>query len=333
MKPRLFYFGVLAGLLLGFGSRAVPAAASPGAEPAAVVAVKKEARVAGDRICLKDVAELKGEPPQALGELELGHSPWPGRTRRVSRELIEMRCASGGFKLSELRIKGADVCIVRRAVQKVSSEEVLDAARSYVREQLPQDEGAIEMAVLNSIEPVSVPDGGEKLKLRAGHSGNGKLTGRVTVSVSIVRGGKEVTSVPVRLRVSLYRRAAVAAESIGISEPVTAAKVRWARRDVGDSSSSCIVTKDQLGDKLAARSISPGQVITRNMLKGRKSPVCVKPRQRVKLIVETDVLRVVTEGRALSQGRKGETITVENTKTGRKVSGTITGKRKVNVHM
>ncbi len=328
MKSISLHVAALLALAVGFGSPAVTAA-----ESNAVVKLKKEIRIKGDRIHLEDVADLSGPTPDGLAQLELGHAPWPGHARRVSPELIGMRSVTAGLDPSRLRIEGADICIVRRAVQKVSSEDIVGAARSYLRKQLPEKDCRVEMTLLNRVEPVSVAEGDGKLELRAAHSGNGMLTGRVTVTVSILRSEKEIRSVPVRFRVSLYRKTAVAAEDIAISEPVTAARVTWKRRAVSGSSGTCITSKDQLRDRLAARPISPGQVITKNMLKEQKSPICVKPQQHVQLVVETDVLRVTTEGKALAQGRKGETITAVNLKTGRKVSGTITGKGKVNVHM
>jgi flagella basal body P-ring formation protein FlgA len=69
------------------------------------------------------------------------------------------------------------------------------------------------------------------------------------------------------------------------------------------------------------------------MFKRKAMPVCVEPQQRVRLFVQTDVLRIITAGRALERGRKGQIVRSVNLRTGREVSGIVTGKGSIHVEM
>lgn len=295
--------------------------------------LEKRARVSGDRIRLKDVVKPTEALPETIENTELGHTPWPGHARKITPQLIGLRLATAGFDTEIFEFGGAEVCLVRLDVHRVGAEDIVGEARSYLKTQLADEDGELVLEQLNRVDPVRVAKGSGEPALRANYEGTGRLLGRVTVKVAVVLDGERVANVPVQFRARLYRRVAVASKQVKAGQTLEPRQVKWTRRDVGSFSSPCLTSEGELKDRVTARPISPGQVITRNMLDVKDQPICVEPQQRVRLIVETDVLKVTVAGRCLVQGRKGEKVTAVNLRTGRKVSGTVTAKGNIHVDM
>lgn len=297
------------------------------------ILLKEKTTVIADKIRLGDVVKNAEELPGGLGSLPLGNAPWAGRVRKVGSSLIELRLVAAGYDRVPFEIAGSKVCLVRRQTKKISAEEITRVARRYLLEQLPTGKDNVSVEVLNDVHPVELVDSDTGYDLRASHRQSGSLVGRTRIKVGVVENGKRVDTAPVIFRVRVYRPVAVATRSMSVSSAISQDSITWKRRDLGGIRGDCVIQGENLSNKILNRSVSPGQVITHNMLKEKKQPVCVEPQQLVNLVVQTKTLRVVVRGKSLEQGRKGEWVKALNRKTGQKVSGQVIGDGQIRVEM
>jgi flagella basal body P-ring formation protein FlgA len=302
------------------------------ADDATLIRLKQQAVIDEQVITLADVAELPEDAPERLRDLELGNAPWPGHRRRVSRELVEMRMAAAGFRQDRYRVAGAEQCTVGVATERVGKKRLLAAARRFLRGQYSG--GAdVSITCIEEPEAVLVEVGDGEVSIEPGIRNRRRGRGELMVGLDIVRSGSVLEQVSARFRVQLRRQVLIAARRIPRGTSPGRDAVGTDTRDVARVSGTPMTSREDLENSKTVRTIPAGQVITRDMLKERKNRIVVRANERVRLVARGGGLRVSTVGRALSTARKGETVTAENAKTGRRVSGLAAGDGRVVITM
>lgn len=285
------------------------------------IALKQSALVSRDVIRLADVARLGEGAPEEASKLSLGNAPWPGSGREISRALIKVRLASAGLDLSRFAFTGGEVCLVELDTIRIEPDEIVAAARRCLASFFADGGPEVRIELLREVLPVLVSAAGGRPELRAAVAGGGVPTGNVRVDVSIVRGGVRLKRVPVGFAVRLYKRVAVAAETIPSGDRFKTKSLTFALRDMTSVRGGCFYSPERLIGKVASRTVKPGEIITRRMAGEAEAPLVIEANQRVFLVVRTRTLRVITLGRALARARKGEIARAKNLTTGREVVG------------
>ncbi len=295
--------------------------------------LKSQAVLTGEVFSLCDVAKLPRDVPADVKNTVLGNTPWPGHARRVTRALIRMRLASKGIGPEKLTFGGAEHCRVSVDTVRIEPEKIVAAARRCVEERLKDGKGAVSVELLNKVDPMVVEGGKERPKIRATMHGSSTPLGRVRVRVTATRSQVRLAQTSVSFEVRLTVRVAVARTRIQAGEELSAEKVDFQKRDVSTSQGGWIGSADDLAGKTAARSIGPGEIVTRRMLENTRPPVVIDFHERVYLVVENSGLRAVTLGRALCKARRGRVARAENLATGREVVGVAAGDSTIKVQM
>jgi len=79
--------------------------------------------VEGDLITLAQLAQIApAARAEALGTVEVGPSPLPGDSRRLTRGYLKMRLRRGGVACEEIAFTGAETVEVRRAPMPASTQ-------------------------------------------------------------------------------------------------------------------------------------------------------------------------------------------------------------------
>jgi flagella basal body P-ring formation protein FlgA len=240
---------------------------------------------------------------------------------------------SEGFDLQDYGFGGSDACAVSLASLKIEGRRIAEAAVKHVRACFPEEASSPDVQLQGEVRPVVVAAGGAEPELRASIAGSGAPVGSVRVNVEIVRDGKLLERVPVGLQVRVHNVVAVAAESIPAGERLSERNVTFLRRDVTRVHDVCLNDETQIADKVAARTIRPGQLITRRLVGDREAPVVIEANQRVILVARGHGLRIVTLGKAVRSARKGEVAKARNLRTGREVVGVAVEEGTIEVHL
>ncbi len=304
----------------------VVAAAAP-----AVVRLKPTASVSGEVIKVADVAEVMGGEGTRLREIEVGNSPWPGCTAVVDKDTLALRLASAGVDLASVRLEGR-VCRVRRAGVRIRGRDIAEAAVRALKEGTGKGVN-LQVTVLSVPHDVFVPEGKGKVDLVAALPAGAVPSGVTGVRVNVVRNGRRLAVRTVTVEVHVFMDVVVASRGISRGETLGVVNLTRAKRMVDRLYTSVFTDVGALSGKVAACNIPFGTVITRRMVAEPERPLVIEYNQRVQVVLETPVLRVVTVGRALGRGRVGDIITVENISSRKKITGRVMADGTVRVSM
>lgn len=132
----------------------------------------------------------------------------------------------------------------------------------------------------------------------------------------------ETISVRVQQRVI----AVVAGEKIGRGDLINRRQVRLREVLLDDAQQPYLSETSLVTGQVAASSINPGDLVTAGSV---KLPIAVTRRQRVSVELNTGGIKITFNGVAHSEGAIGETIEVENSKSGQRFNATVVAKGKV----
>jgi flagella basal body P-ring formation protein FlgA len=295
------------------------------------ITLKQTALVSRDVIELGDIAELAEGTPPDVAHLVLGNSPWPGYARKVSRVLVKVRLVSAGLDLTRFAFRGADECRVELKCVRVEPDQILTAARGYLEAQFPSQARAARIELLQSVAPVLLPEGKGNIEFLPSPSDAAAPPGTVQVDVDIVRDGARLKTVPVAFSVKAYQDVAEAAGPVGPGHSFT--DVPFVRREVTPAGGAYMGSPAGLRGKTAASTMQAGQTLTRRMVGQPNGPYVIEMNQQVFLVVQTETLRVVTVGKALSRARQGGPARARNVSTGREVVGVAVGNSTIQVFL
>ncbi|WP_374351367.1 flagellar basal body P-ring formation chaperone FlgA [Chitinimonas sp.] len=138
------------------------------AHAASELILKPQAVIAGARVRLGDVSELRGIAPnqaETLAAFDLGPAPLPGYTDRYSRTELARRLRSAGLA-SDAHWQGAEQVLVERRTQTVTSSTLIQAASEYLRSQLAADGDAVVLPAASATPDLQVASGQLSLRPR-----------------------------------------------------------------------------------------------------------------------------------------------------------------------
>ena len=297
------------------------------------ITLKPRTELRAETFTVRDVANLSENVSSDLAETVLGNTPWPGHARNVAPALIRMRLASKGFAPHRLKFAGASHCRVTVDTVRIEPKKIVAEARRYVEKRLQGNAESLTVELLHPVDAIVVEAGEGEPGLRATMSGSGPPLGRIRVKVVAIRSGVRLGQASVNFEVHLAKPVAVATARVRAGEKLSPAKIDFQKRDVSNIQAQWISSVDMFRGKKAVRSISPGEIVTREMLEEAKSAVVIDFHERVHLVVESQGLRVITLGRSLCRARRGHTARAENLSSGREVVGVAVGESTVRVHM
>ena len=122
-------------------------------------------------------------------------------------------------------------------------------------------------------------------------------------------------------KVSVLADVLVARESLARGSSVNEDSVELVERDISSLSRGYLNEPSQLEDKVLRRAVSPGMVLTPNML---ESPRIIRRGDRVSLEASQGALAVRMQGEAVMDGRRGERIRVRSLSSKKIVEGVVT---------
>jgi flagella basal body P-ring formation protein FlgA len=166
----------------------------------------------------------------------------------------------------------------------------------------------------------------EVVDFEVGLMSSKRVSGTVPVRVTLVRDGGEFVSYAVTARVRIYDKVLVAARRFNRHEVVTEDGVRLERRDITHISDAHFTDCNRVAGKRVKRVITPGTLIR---LSDVEAIPLVARGSAVTLSVVMGPVIVTSKAKALEDGEMNELIKVQDMTTGKRLIGTVAGKRLV----
>lgn len=150
-------------------------------------------------------------------------------------------------------------------------------------------------------------------------------------AVSIgVRCNQPAWKVHVPAQVQAYTPVMVAKQPITRGALITNADVDIQKREISRYSAGIYTEADRLLGMVAKRNIRQADVLTPRMLMPRR---LVSRGQTVTIIAEINGMQIRTKGEALMDGHQGQSIRVENQRSGKKITGEVIALSTVRIKM
>jgi flagella basal body P-ring formation protein FlgA len=314
--------GAIAGLAavtsVGLAWLAGPAAAG------VVVHIPPEVVVRTEDVRLGDIAQIEGDARLAdrLRAVRLGSAPVAGRAHHLDLDLIRLRLRQQQIDPAKVEFVAPDRVAMTRAIQVLTGQALLDAA---MRQGLEHLERLDPHGGPYALVPVSRPG---DLRLPAGET---ELAARIdaappytalAATVAVRVDGREQQVVPLSFRIGRYQPVVISTRAMPPATPVALADVTVQSRVSAEVPAGAVESVAELADMEVARTVKPGDVLTRRLLRPR---MMVRRGEVVTLSFVGRGFRVTTLGRALEDAKRGDLVRVVNPTSRREVVGTADG--------
>lgn len=296
---------------------ALALAALAGRAEAQTVTVPERAEVTVDELALGDIARIDPHSEE-LARVPLGHSPYAGHYRWVSKSWVAQELKKWGF--ADVRLSMPDRIMVTRRSLLVTAAEIESAVRAlFGRSQSYEVE---RVAVAGQ---AVVPWG--ELEITVEEPGRLVNLASAGLKVKIFTDGVFRKSIWVRASLAMVDPVAVLTRDLEIGHRIQPSDVSLEQRRI-KRVGEYLRDPGQAVGKILKRGLKAGEPLVASHL---RQPQAVKRGDYVTLIARGSAVAVKTMGLARSSGRVGESIAVENLSSKQTVRALITGEKQVEV--
>lgn len=264
-------------------------------------------QVSAKDISVGQVCIVFGQDAQrvaAAEKVQLSRAPLSREQMRVDRAMILGRLAACGFAGRDIRFSGSQEVIVTLNEQEIDASRLVAAAAAMLNEKSPPA-GEAQWWLSGEVEPIIIPSG-PVVKLAAALVTAAE--DRATVRVDIVADGKTRAGRDLTFTKAYLWRQVVARKDIAAGQAVTEAEA---------SVETMYRPRPQQGwaspyGKTATRAVPAGAVIAQDLLAAPRPAVVFERNATVRVRVDLGGYAIMVKAVALSAGRVGETVPVQN---------------------
>jgi flagella basal body P-ring formation protein FlgA len=274
----------------------------------------REVTVQGGLLTLGQIGVMRGEPSQvaAAGRIGLGQLSTPGQRAVLDRPTILSRLASSGIPADRVRLTGAETVAVRRFHRVLSSDELVEVGRTFLR-QHPPGPRIHDMVV--TVKPKDVVLSADVADLQvAPRFVRSQARGVVAVQIVVTADGKEIGARDLSFRLKYKTRRAVTAREIAEGTVLTPEDVKI--ETVISDQPEPAGWKPPYG-LIVVRKLPEDMELRADLLSAAQMPIAVRRNEAVVIRIERPGLMVTANGTALQEGRAGDVVKVRNTDSSR----------------
>jgi len=280
------------------------------------VHLPREVTVQGNLLTLGQVSVVRGDPAlvAAAAQIGLGQLSMPGQKAVLDRPTILSRLASQGISAQQVRLTGAEAVTVRRFQKIISTEEFIEAGKTFLRQHPP---GPAISAMIPTVKPKDLILPGQVADLQVTpRYMRTAARGHVTVQITVAGDGKEcgVREIPFRLKYQGHRVVTVKEIPEGTALTAENVKIETIESDQPEPAN----WKPPYG-LVAVRTLAAETEIRGEMTSAAQSPVVVLRNEAVVIRIQRPELVVTAMGIALQEARAGEYVKVRNADSSRVV--------------
>jgi flagella basal body P-ring formation protein FlgA len=307
------------------------AAAAAAAVALVSVTVPPEKTVAGGRLLLGEVAFIEVLDPagqslaEALGRVDLGPAPAPGRNAVLRRDDLKRILLASGLDLRSAAWNlPAELKVTADENAAVSEEELRAALEKYLAANEPYQSGRFELVRLNLAPPPALAPGPVAFRFQPQTSSN-----PVNVSGFFIfsQNNRDVGRSRVIAQVDLSVPVLVAARALPRGRELAAEDMNLALLPYHQARGA-LSDPDQAVGATLKTALAAGAPLRERLLGQR---LLVRNGDIVILIARQGNLSASTTGEAKADGAFGDTITVTNLSSKKNVRGRIVGAGRVEV--
>ncbi len=269
----------------------------------------REVVIKESTIRLGQVSIIRGEDSllAKAGEIALGRISMPGQKVIIDRFMVLSRLACNGIPASTVTLTGAEKITVKRQEQIIKGSELVELARTFLKENPPADS-------ISQLTPVQVPNDfvlpetSKDIKLVPCLIKN-STTNLAKVQLAVFENGKQTDEHEVTFRLKYNCRKAVTLVDIPAGAVINPENTKI------ENTVSNYPESDKWRPPyglIAKHRLQKNTIIHPNTVSPAKPTFIVKRNQNIIIRVAKPGLLVTAVGRTMQDGRAGEYIKVRN---------------------
>ena len=293
------------GLALGMACPAIHLSAENTKVEGGALTFKISGTAHGPNVLLKDV--ILEALPEPMASMAVKPAGKPGGQVNVNLPLVQLKLKAFG-KLA-WTLSGPSVCQMTVPVQKISGDQFQHFAGDFLAAQLSGTAGATYEAK-NKPQDLNTYDAPTRFKI---FPGNQDWRGNVVLRVQILQPGvngedREVASVPVSFLVHRKEPSVYSNKALRKGDALDAKALVLHDTDTTFIQGQGFSSFEELAGKRARAYIGPGKMITADLV---EMPPLIRRGDIVRLLVKSGGILIETQGKALRDARKGESLALE----------------------
>ncbi len=282
---------------------------------------RSQASVHQETVYLGDIAEIKGSPPfwvEKIGQLKIKASPAPGEILLLSREEIARKVRQINLSSLMTPFQIPDQIEVIREGRIVGEEEVSTLLETHLQRLMLDQNQTVKVKKILGGENIIVPLGllSWEVKVPEAAVRGGDIGATIIARVE----GREVRKFRIQAKLEIYATVAVAKAFLKRHQEIGEKDVQWVRKNIASLPSDIVTELKDVRGKRMTLALNSQETLRASML---ENPPVVKKGDRVILVVENDLFKIITYGEAKEGGRKGDRIKLVNLSSKKEVCGRV----------
>lgn len=277
-------------------------------------------------IFLKDIVSLPSEGqlseglPSDIGNILIGSSPLPGKSRSIGVDYIKLKLKQANKE--DIPIRGEKIAVVRSS-QRLDVNKAVEIARDFIVSTYNKEN--------IKITPYSVPDEvilpkGEIILEVDNNYNVPKLNKRLFIPIIVKVNRKQTKVMRIGFEIQELKRVVVAASDIKIKQVITAKDLRIEERDISYLKQTPFANIEEAIGKRSTAFIKQGNILTIPLT---ECPPYIKEGDQVTVIKRIGSLMITTRGTSCKDGMIGERISVKNSDSKKIINGVVCEGKKI----
>lgn len=282
-----------------------------------------------DTILLGDIGHIFGENPQEVEKVKnvvLGNSPLVDNKRQIRREMIISRMKLSGIDLAAIQLISPDKVEIIRSSEKISHERIKKIVLTYLEKVLPWDRDDVDIKDIRITNNVILPKG--KITYKVDSPPNADYVGLTPLTVSFYVNGKFEKKLLVTLDIEVMSDIVVTRKPLGRYKLITEEDICMKKIELSKVPSNVISQYEDVLGKRTRRTVDSNVALRTDLV---ELPPLIKRGDIVKIIVESEGLKITALGQAKEKGRRGEMIKVTNVDSSKEVYARVLDSNSVQV--
>lgn len=287
----------------------------------------QQAEVKGKTIHLRDIAEIspQGEKADRLGNFEIALAPQPGQSKELLSKSVLKRLNTRATEPLQVDEPIPSKIKVTRQGTIITADRLKDMLASFLKDHMTELPSAqIRISSFKPPENFTLPLGKVECEIIPS---NGDIIQSSSFSFLFSIDGSVVKNLSVPTILEAVGEVATAASTIRRGEIIRPEHITMSLHDLSRIRSP-LPSPDALVGMRAKKTISRGRVLEARWL---ESPPLINKGGVVKIIASKGTLFLSTLGIALTDGKMGEMIRVENINSNKLLFCRVTSRDTVNV--
>ena len=261
-------------------------------------------------ILLGEIGRISGDNPLKVQQVEdvfLGNAPLPAKKKTIDRDQVVYRLKQQGIDLSTTRIVMPEETEITRRFKKISVDEIEKIILAFLDKNLPWDKTLVTIKDIQINNEPILPTGSITYKVVPPPKAD--YLGLTPFSVDFSVNGKFEKRSWVTLNIEVMAEVVVTRKPLGRFKLIDENDICLKKKNLAKLPSNVITCSEEVLGKRTRRSIDSNVTLRPDHV---ELPPLVKRGDIVKIIVESQGLKVTALGKVQGKGRRGEMIKVIN---------------------